>query len=87
MVYAQYYTNAVNPQGIAKHFKTYLVERLGSDGVFYIDGRYGIQRTNEAAKQNALQLIKIIGAHILAFRIFKGRSFMDSQPIGPMVRL
>jgi hypothetical protein len=52
---------------------------LGSDGVFPLDGRFGIRRLHEAARNRIKQLSRV-QHHICGYRLLRG-NLRSSRPI------
>lgn len=79
MVYVQYY----DYQGAEIKGVPYLSEVLGDRGVVILDGRNSLE--NMHAHAHFFNGNKRPRFH--SYRLFKGRSFMDSQPITDMEEL
>ena len=80
MIFAQFYTDSTGyVEGtippVYRKEAVRLVEMLGSDGVAYLDGRYGVKRLHDTARE----IGKKRGAK--GYRLFAGLSFRDARPL------
>lgn len=59
-----------------------VVEMLGSDGVFHLDGRFGEQRIDSEVKKRANMLNINLGKGITGYQVFSGENYSSAKPVG-----
>ena len=63
-----------------------IVESIGSDSIFILDGRFSIYNMIETSKKR-YEYIKNCNSNIVAFAIFKGNSLFNSYQITNIINL
>jgi len=81
MKYIQYFEQPCLGQWNS-HLPPYLIEACGSDGVIILDGRYSMNTCHNVAHQENNRAIY----KRPAYRIMSGSSFLNSQPISPIIK-
>ena len=87
MVYAEFQKHSTGWNGTDFSGPVEIIPMLGSDGVYIMDGRHNLASMFAAARRRANEIQHLHGNCIIGFKLHRGRSFTDSQPITGVIAL